>query len=136
MRTLAVLLLVSFVCGCFCCTPGGGPGGLKTTSTNGGSTVSIPSDRNFCESQGGRWGAIGRFPKEVCNLPTSDGGNACSGQDDCVGACLADLDQKEMEAARNGQTISASGRCTPWRMTVGCQARVEDGKVRGILCMD
>jgi len=136
MRIPACLLSVALICGCLCLTPGGGPGGLKTTSTSIGPDTSLLPDKASCESRGGRWGRIGLSPRPSCNLPASDGGKACSDSDECDGSCLADLDANEMEAARKGETLKKDGKCTPWMITVGCQARVEDGKVRGLLCMD
>ena len=143
---LELILLVLAVSGCICCGPGDGDGLLQSTTTVKSKVTSttlltettqpsIPKDRVSCEAAGGRWGRIGISPREACNLPASDGGADCSDGSECEGACLAELTPQQMESLRKGGSVEAAGKCTPWRITVGCQARVEDGKAR-MLCVD
>ena len=97
----------------------------------------IPQDKETCEMRGGEWGPIGIFPEEECNLPTSDSGKTCSNQDECEGACLADLSQKEEDKIiKQKEVIERKGKCTSWLINVGCGAHVNNGKIDGILCAD
>ncbi|MEK6852565.1 MAG: hypothetical protein AABX59_01670, partial [Nanoarchaeota archaeon] len=82
------------------------------------------TDKESCEAVGGDWGRIGLRLDEICNLPTSDAGKKCTDSDQCEGSCIGESED------------STSGTCTAWTITVGCHAFVEDGKVRGILCVD
>ena len=99
--------------------------------------VEIPRDKESCEKQGGRWGRIGIMPKESCNLPTKDAGKICSDSNECEGACIAELAKEDYKKVwEERRTIRTKGKCTPWVIVVGCQARVQNGKVKGILCVD
>lgn len=95
----------------------------------------IPKDKESCEAQGGKWGNIGLSPEDVCNLPTSDAGKECSDSDECEGSCIAELSKRDWDKAVYG-VVYTKGKCTAWKITVGCHAFVEDGKVEGILCVD
>ena len=101
----------------------------------GRETISAPTDKESCEALGGHWGRIGLSLEEKCNLPTSDAGEECCDSDDCVGACIAELSQEDLDKAPQG-VVYTKGRCSAWRITVGCHAFVEEGKVYGIMCAD
>ncbi len=68
-------------------------------------------------------------------MSTSDGGKECSGPEECEGDCIAELSQEDQEKANQG-VLYTKGKCTSWKVTVGCQALVREGKVQGILCVD
>ena len=96
----------------------------------------IPKDKESCEAQGGIWGKVGLSSEEVCNLPTSDAGKECSDSDECEGSCIAELSEEDWDKAEQGIVVYTKGKCTAWKITVGCSAFVENGKVEGILCVD
>jgi hypothetical protein len=101
------------------------------------SVIDIPKDQAACEAQGGKWGRIGLAPREECNLPTTDAGKVCSDSSECEGMCVANLSREDYDrVTKNRVVIDAKGKCTPWRIVVGCLAIVTDGKVNGILCID
>ena len=73
-----------------------------------------PTTREACLAAGGAWdGVSGRGHVHGCNLPTSDGGKACTDSKECEGLC------------RNH-------RCTDHRDARGCGI-VKDGRT---LCID
>jgi hypothetical protein len=94
----------------------------------------VPKDKTSCEALSGKWGRIGLDPEEYCNLPTSDAGKECSSSNKCEGSCIAKLSEEDWDKAIHG-VVYTKGKCTAWKVTVGCRAFVEDGKVR-ILCVD
>ncbi len=100
-----------------------------------GGVDATPVDKGSCEALGGRWGGIGLSPEESCNLPTSDADRECSGSGECEGSCIARLSEEDWDRAVNG-VVYTKGKCSAWKITVGCQAFVEDGRVEGILCVD
>jgi hypothetical protein len=93
-----------------------------------------------CLEKGGRWEVLG-FSGPGCNLPTSDGGKACSEITDCESACLADLellstedgsgkfltDQEKLEAL-NAQEGEKVGVCSSWQQNFGCRFWLMDGR--------
>jgi hypothetical protein len=112
-------------------TTGAGSGGAVATAT-----PATLQDQASCEAQGGRWGRIGLSPREECNLPTADAGRECLSSSDCEGLCLAELSQDELSAAiREHKVIETAGKCSAWRIVVGCVPMVEDGLLRPI-CID
>jgi len=50
--------------------------------------VSVPNDKESCESSGGVWGNLGLSTQPGCNLPTSDANKACTDSKQCQGVCL------------------------------------------------
>ena len=95
----------------------------------------FPQNKENCEASGGRWGRIGINPKESCNLPTKDAGKECSDSSECEGFCLVYL-TPEQESQIAAYPISIKGKCASWKITVGCLALVDKGKVNGITCLD
>jgi len=83
----------------------------------------VDTDKDSCEALGGKWGAIGLFPEEVCNLPTSDAGKVCSDAVECEGSCLAET------------ATAVEGKCTPWTITIGCRTFMFEGEAKNI-CVD
>lgn len=103
------------------------------------SAVESGSEQSTCEQKGGRWGRIGNFsPNEECDLPAPDGGKICSDASQCESYnCIAKLTEEEKQTVISGTVIRTTGICTTWASeTFGCKARVEKGKVSGILCAD
>jgi len=102
------------------------------------SRENIPQDKATCETQKGEWGRFGLAIKERCNLPTSDAGKTCHNQEECEGACIADLSREERDRIINQkEIIETNGKCTSWLLIGGsCEGYVKDGKVDGILCVD
>jgi len=78
----------------------------------------------MCLAQNGEWKRVGLSQQEQCNLRTSDVGNHCTDSSHCEGACIG----KDVDAT--------SGKCSEWRLVVGCHAFLYNGKVPGILCAD
>jgi hypothetical protein len=101
-----------------------------------GSRPTLPRDQAGCEAAGGRWGPAGLFPAPICRMPTHDGGRLCGDNDECEGRCLAALTPAQTEQLRAHQPVSALGTCTPVVPVFGCQAAVDKGLVRHIICMD
>ena len=96
-----------------------------------------PKNKAACEELGGRWGRVGIYPQEFCNLPTKDANKICNDASECEGTCIAELSKDQIEKTwRGGATIYASGKCTAWKLTVGCKPVVRKGKVKGLLCQD
>jgi len=89
-----------------------------------------------CLMLGGEWGRFGEYDLDRCNEPTSDKGEACKGDSDCEGACIAELTQEQRKRVQQGEAIIIDGRCTAWTINMVCDAFVEDGKVPYISCRD
>ncbi|MCX6745658.1 MAG: hypothetical protein NTX00_01410 [Candidatus Parcubacteria bacterium] len=94
--------------------------------------INMPADKKTCEALGGNWGKIGLSPIEQCNLPTKDAEKKCTDSSDCQGSCIAEKSGVDWEKDFRGNII---GKCTAWKITLGCQDFVNDGKVR-IICVD
>jgi len=92
------------------------------------------SDQASCESSGGAWGPIGLQQREMCNFPTQDKGKRCYDSIQCQGECIADVSQEEIDNAHG--ELSTHGRCTGWTIISGCKARVNNGRVYGVMCID
>jgi len=97
-------------------------------------TVAL-APRFLCEAKGGWWGSLGLSPVPQCNLPTSDAGKECSDSGECEGACIVELSSDDVARVKGGEIIHAKGRCSAWRIIVGCYAFVEDGVVV-LMCID
>lgn len=95
----------------------------------------VPQQKEDCEANGGRWGKIGFNPQERCNLPTKDTGRECLNSSECEGSCLADLSpEQKSQVIQN--SITTKGKCSSWKINIGCLAFVDKGKVNGITCLD
>jgi hypothetical protein len=93
-------------------------------------------DRDACLRQGGRWGQVGLSPRPMCSLPSPDAGRPCADSGECEGMCEAELTPAEHDAVIRGKRLARLGACTPRIPVLGCRARVERGRVAGILCID
>jgi hypothetical protein len=106
-----------------------------------------PEQLQDCLNQGGQWEVLG-FSGPGCNLPTEDGGKACSGWADCESLCLAN-DEKlynedtsgflqpdhEVIEQRNAENEQLNGVCSAWQSNFGCHVVLEDGKYV-VICID
>lgn len=84
-----------------------------------------------CLASGGRWEVLG-FSGPGCNLPTSDGGQACQDSEDCESVCLAD---PKLVMTDDDPGEEQAGFCSPWKENFGCQVWVEEGRFVEI-CVD
>jgi hypothetical protein len=99
--------------------------------------IEMPKDQSTCLAAGGKWGLVGLGLRDQCNLPTSDAGTICSDSSECESLCLAALSKADQERiTREKVNLQTKGKCAPWRIVVGCIAPVENGQVKGILCID
>lgn len=72
-----------------------------------------------CEAVGGTYGRFGLARVYICQVPTSDGGQACTTGADCSGLCLAD-----------------SMTCSKVAPFFGCHAIVTEAGNRVTICID
>lgn len=86
--------------------------------------------RLYCEARGGHWNVF-----RQCIPPTSDGGKACSSSSECEGSCITELSPEDLARVKNGETVHAMGKCSAFKVVVGCLPLVENGTVR-IICVD
>lgn len=130
---LPAFFLIILVCGCVCCGPPRPPDENATSLTQ--TTLVEEYSRESCEMAGGKWGKTGLSARESCNLPTSDGGKPCSDTDECEATCLAQLSDSERARAMHGEKVAAEGKCSGWKVIVGCQAFVNHGQAT-LICLD
>ncbi|MBU0762373.1 MAG: hypothetical protein KKD39_05055, partial [Candidatus Altiarchaeota archaeon] len=93
-----------------------------TTSFDGNPTstsLAEPKNKIDCEALGGRWGRMGLYPEEICNLKTKDGGRICMDSSECEGICIAELTPEERKKAQNSK-IKATGKCSEYMKKAGC----------------
>jgi len=88
-----------------------------------------------CENLGGKWDYIGLGSEKECNLPTSDAGNICYDRGDCEGECIAELTKEETRIILE-QSIFKNGKCSEYRVVVGCRYFVNNGTINGLSCVD
>ncbi len=80
-------------------------------------TTTIPTDKESCETLGGKWGVFGLIREERCILPTSDAGKSCTDSNQCESACIG-------------------YKCYQWNpVPGGCYDFVENGEIKPI-CID
>lgn len=101
-----------------------------------GKKAPLPQDKSQCLHIGGVWKRLGPEPFESCNSQTKDRGTICTDNGDCEGMCLADINQSE-KVKENKETlrIKTRGRCSEWRIVIGCFDMVEKGYASAI-CVD
>lgn len=79
-----------------------------------------PQAQIACEGSDGFWTPVGTTGTlRACVFPTRDGGERCSREGDCEGACLA-----------------RSGTCSPIRPLFGCHEVLQNDGRRVTLCID
>ena len=79
-----------------------------------------------CKARGGTISTAGLAAKPHCVLPTKDAGKPCTSSAQCEAGCIA---TKSPDA-------KAIGRCKATTEPFGCHAKVEDGKVQPVMCVD
>lgn len=89
----------------------------------------------YCEARGGYWRPYGPGGRPECIPRTSDGGKACSSSSECEGSCIAELSPEDLARAKEGETVHANGKCSVFKVVLGCLPFVENGTVR-IICLD
>jgi hypothetical protein len=77
------------------------------------------ADQLACERRKGRWVPVGSGVLRACVFETRDGGQRCTRESDCEGACLA-----------------RSGTCSPVRPLLGCNEILQDNGARVTLCIE
>jgi hypothetical protein len=85
-----------------------------------------------CDALGGTYKPAGMLGHFRCNIPYSDGGQACTNSSDCEGKCLASEDTR-FDPKYEKRT---SGKCQMTDNPFGCNAEIRDGKVQPALCVD
>lgn len=89
------------------------------------------TERTACEMAGGTVKRAGRLGAETCIQPYSDAGDACLSATDCLGRCELKEDISYPEPG-----IAADGVCQATTNSFGCSTLIEDGKIKGTLCID
>lgn len=90
----------------------------------------VLSPKISCESKGGIWGTIGLDQKASCNLPTTDGGKACTDGSQCqAGVCIAPTPQEGIIAAK-------PPTCPSYKRVVGCFNIYTNNEPPRTLCVD
>jgi hypothetical protein len=152
-RKFFLILVVLIVLGssvllnaCSPTTVEGGENGSGEEIATSGPTERIDEEAE-CLEQGGRWEVLG-FSGPGCNLPSSDGGKACTDISECEGLCLADNDEIMVDNGQgilvpdpkrideiNAQGEELEGVCSMWQSDFGCHVVVEKGKFV-VICID
>ena len=83
--------------------------------------------RSECVAQGGKVEQI-LIGAEGCVRPTTDGGQSCTDNSECQGACAAPF------AAQRGAAVA--GTCATETGRMGCLNVVAQGKASGEACFD
>jgi hypothetical protein len=93
-----------------------------------------PAEVAACTAQGGTVKVAGRSGTETCALPLPDAGKVCRGDDDCIGACW--LDDNDREAKLGTPEKEVTGHCQPTSYGFGCHSFVDNGRWSGSACTD
>ena len=86
-------------------------------------------DEDDCRSKGGTVKQVGLFGTPACVTPFPDGGEPCSSNAECDGACFAPSDAAIGAAAVGACQVDTAAM-------FGCYDHVEGGVVVGGLCVD
>jgi hypothetical protein len=79
----------------------------------------VPQNESDCLAADGRWALGGLSRQELCFLPNSDAGKACTKASDCEGVCLAE-----------------TKTCAPERPLFGCYSYLGKDGAQGMICRD
>lgn len=104
-----------------------------TVSCNG--KQPLPKNEKECQKIGGVWKKLGPDPFESCNIKTADRGNICTDNSECEGWCQVDMSREELREGMKGKISKGRGRCSIWRVELGCFGMVEKGKI-SVICID
>lgn len=133
----AALLLVLAAACTLPATPRQGPlaptapdTGAAPTGAEGVERGAMPAgERAQCLSGGGTVQRMGMAAREMCVRPMKDAGKACTDSSQCEGRCIA-------PAETPAPAANVTGTCQRTTAQFGCFGEVEQGRVRGILCVD
>ncbi len=101
------------------------------------SKTPLSTSKENCLKIGGVWKKQGIEPVETYNRKTVDRGNLCRDSRECEGYCQVDLTRDQLRQGMQGKlNINKKfGQCSVWTVELGCQARMEKGKVQ-VICID
>ncbi|MDO8558680.1 MAG: hypothetical protein Q7S09_05910 [bacterium] len=85
-------------------------------------------EKAACAQKGGEWTRVDLAGDKICNMPTTDGGKACTDRSECQGACVG-------EHASGDTSGDTSGKCSGY-IWVNCVNQIIKGKSQGLLCAD
>jgi len=87
--------------------------------------------------QGGVWEKLGPDPFETCNRKAIDRGALCRDSSECEGMCQVSLTREELQNGMKNKLFKTVkyGQCSVWRVELGCQGHMKDGKVN-VICID
>ena len=137
-RTMPAALLLVLAAAC---TPPAAPqqGPLAPTAPETGAALPVTEgfvpgtmpagERAQCLSGGGTVQRMGMAGHEMCVRPMKDAGKACTDSSQCEGRCIAPA-ETQVPAG------NVTGTCQRTSAQFGCFGEVEQGRVRGILCVD
>jgi len=100
-----------------------------------GKKVVLPKNQKDCLIIGGIWKKLGPDPFETCNIKATDRGTICTDSSECEGLCQADMTPNQMKQGMKGKVRKGKGRCSVWRVELGCMGVVESGMMK-VLCID
>lgn len=101
------------------CSSDGAPGAAAAAPPKSPPSASTATE---CAKLGGTWRRAGMLQTEVCDLPTKDGGKACTDDAQCENLCV--IAQGQPPGA------SPSGTCHASYRTVGtCLTHIKAGQV-------
>jgi len=101
----------------------------KLTLPANSPAAEVSSNSIECDKIGGNYGQQGLAGSYLCALSYSDAGKLCTKSTDCVGRCMAQLDENSKG--------TAPGKCEANTIPFGCFAAIdENGIVGAALCVD
>lgn len=96
----------------------------------------LPKTKDACLQVGGVWKKQGPEPFETCNRKAADRGTICTDNSECEGWCQAEITKEQVREGMTGKLdITGRGRCSVWRVELGCFGMVQQGKVL-VICID
>ncbi len=95
----------------------------------------IPKTKEECLKNGGVWKKLGPDPFETCNIKALDRGAICTDNSECEGWCQADITRDQLREGMKGKTRKGKGRCSVWRIELGCFGMLKKGVV-SVICID
>lgn len=101
-----------------------------------GKKIPLPKTKDECLQIGGVWKKQGPEPFETCNVKAADRGTICTDNSECEGWCQADVTKDQLRRGMMGKlNIKGRGRCSVWRVELGCFGMLKQGKV-SVICID
>lgn len=100
-----------------------------------GKKKSLPKNKEECLQIGGVWKKLGPDPVESCNIKAEDRGSICTDNSECEGWCQSDLSREQLQEGMRGKTLKGKGRCSVWRVELGCFGMLKQGTI-SVICID